>query len=495
MYDVVIIGSGLGGLVSGAILSRNGLRVAVLEKHHTIGGCLQTFVRDGVKFETGMHYIGSLREGEILGRFFRYLGLDRDVELSELDRNCYDMISIGGSRYPWANSSERFVESLSRQFPDQRHNLKQYVDLVAKVAASSPLYSFANFDKVALLDPSYVKQSVNETIDSLIDNASLREVLAGNLPLYAGVKDVTPLYVHALIWDFYNRSAFRVVGGSDAIARSLARSIERNGGELFVNAEAQQIECNSERATAVRCSDGRRFEARYVISDAHPAVTVSMLSTPLIRRVYSERIRSMQQTVSNFTLYIKFREGAMPYMNHNFFHYRHSVWGCENYEVGQWPENFLYMHQCCEPNQRYARNAIVIAYMRWDEVARWSDTRVGQRGEGYEQFKQRRAEILLAELERELPGTLAAVERWWCSTPLTYRDYTGTVEGSMYGIVRDKSAPSQSLVAHRTKVPNLFFTGQNTNSHGILGVSIGSVITCSELLGMDTIIDQIKQAQ
>ena len=65
-YDILIIGSGLGGLVCAYILSKNGYKVAVLEKNAQIGGCLQTFKRFGLSFDTGMHYIGSMQEGEII---------------------------------------------------------------------------------------------------------------------------------------------------------------------------------------------------------------------------------------------------------------------------------------------------------------------------------------------------------------------------------------------------------------------------------------------
>ena len=84
--DVIIAGSGLGGLVCGYILAKNGYHVSIFEKNQQIGGCLQTFVRKGVKFDTGMHYIGSLDEGQLMHRLFKYLNLWEDVRLSPLDR-------------------------------------------------------------------------------------------------------------------------------------------------------------------------------------------------------------------------------------------------------------------------------------------------------------------------------------------------------------------------------------------------------------------------
>jgi all-trans-retinol 13,14-reductase len=102
--------------------------------------------------------------------------------------------------------------------------------------------------------------------------------------------------------------------------------------------------------------------------------------------------------------------------------------------------------------------------------------------------------IYTVKLEKSFPNILSDIEAYETSTPLTYRDYTATKEGTMYGIVRDKNFPVQTLVSQRTKVPNLFMTGQNINSHGILGVSIGAIITCAEFLGVNYIIEQIQKA-
>jgi all-trans-retinol 13,14-reductase len=151
------------------------------------------------------------------------------------------------------------------------------------------------------------------------------------------------------------------------------------------------------------------------------------------------------------------------------------------------------MHQCAAENQEFAEGALIMAYMNFDDVAQWRGTKIEHRGADYQDFKRRRAEELLALLERQVPNTLANIETYYTSTPLTYLNYTGTECGSMYGILRDCSEPMQTLVSQRTKIPNLFQTGQNINSHGILGVIIGSIITSAELLGMNKIIGQIKE--
>ena len=117
----------------------------------------------------------------------------------------------------------------------------------------------------------------------------------------------------------------------------------------------------------------------------------------------------------------------------------------------------------------------------------------GRRGEDYEAFKAEKAQRLLDAVERQVPGLRSCIKRMYTSTPLTYLDYTGTEAGSMYGIAKDIRMGAACRVPHRTKIPNVLQTGQNINSHGMLGVLVGTIVTCSELLPAGTIYRQIME--
>ena len=493
---IIIIGSGLGGLTCGYILAKAGYRVTILEQHSQVGGCLQTFVRDGVKFETGMHYIGSMDEGQILNRFFHYFNLIDDIPISRLDSNGYDVISLDGQRFPIANGDENFVDSLARFFPKERASLQNYCNYINKITDYSVFYSDQRqMNSNFLKEPAFVR-SANEFIASITSDTLLQSVLAGNLPLYAGVENVTPLYIHALIHDFYNNSAFRIVGGSDQIANSLTDSIKAMGGEVLPRRKVVKINCDSEKATSVSI-EGEKDEmtADYIISNLHPCRTLELLDTNLLRKSYRDRINSIENTISNFTIYIHFKENTVPYQNYNLYHAIDTdVWKCvSNYSADKFPLGFLYMHSCSEPNQKYARGAILMSYMNFDEVEKWQGTRIGHRGEDYEELKRYKAEQLLSLLERQIPGTRSTIAKYYTSSPLTYFDYTGTEKGSMYGILADCQNLLNTKVLPRTKIPNLLLTGQNINIHGILGVMIGSVITAGELIDTNDIIEQLHK--
>ena len=475
MSKVIIIGSGLGGLTCGFILQKNGYDVTVLEQGHQIGGCLQCFSRQGVKFETGMHFIGSAAEGQTMNRLMNFLCLT-DVELSSLDPKGYDTIALAGEMFRFPNGRDAFVEQISSYFPKEKDNLKHYIDLVARIASASTLNSLTSDERDLAMNTEYQTRSINEVLEGLFRDDMLRNVLVGNLPLYAAERDKTPFAQHAFIMDFYNQSAFRVVGGSDVIAHSLARSIKEMGGQVLTDKRACRIRCNETQATGVETADECFFPADYVVSTVHPARLLELLDTKLIRPAFRSRLSNIPNTTGCFTLYVKFKDNTMPYMNTNFYGYHSSSpWDCDQHD-------YLYMHHCHRDKARFAKSGVVLSYMKMDEVARWQGTCVGHRGADFEAFKHEHAEQLIQDVERHHPGFTAAIDTYYTSTPLTYLDYTGTENGSMYGVAKDIHLGPAGRVPYRTKVPNLFLAGQNVNSHGMMGVLVGTIVTCSELL-------------
>jgi all-trans-retinol 13,14-reductase len=141
---------------------------------------------------------------------------------------------------------------------------------------------------------------------------------------------------------------------------------------------------------------------------------------------------------------------------------------------------------------------IAMTYMNFSEVEYWQKTfntvaSKNDRGQTYEQFKAYKTEVFIAELEKKFPNLRDCIQTVYASTPLSYRDYIGSHNGSMYGYVKDVNNPLHSFVSPRTKITNLLFTGQSLNMHGILGVTIGAIVTCSELVGKDYLLEKILE--
>lgn len=498
-YDVVIIGSGLGGLQCGYILSKHGLNVCVLEKHTGPGGCMQTFRRGKHTFDTGFHYVGGLDAGQPLHRLFNYFGL-MDLPWHRMDEQGFDEVVVHGKSYFFANGYERFAETLAEQFPHQRENLKKYAGFLRNVSDNI----FGSFEKKREEDiygTSLFAQSAYDYLTAAIDDPLLRNVLSGTSLKMELNPQTLPLYTFAQINSSFIQSAWRLRGGGSQIADSLIRRIEANGGTVRMKAEVTRlVEANGKIVAAeINGSEDslpERIEADYFIANTHPAVALSLITeSQLVRNIYRKRINNLENTFGMFTANIALKEGAVPYQNRNVYVYKtNDVWQYADYQPEQLNTAALVSFQVPEDESQYTRNIDILTPMYWGEVAQWEGTSIGRRGDDYLSYKKQKSDACLRLISQQIPGLqdLAhpedAIEKIYTSTSLSYRDYTGTPYGSAYGIRKNYEQLMTTLLSPRTPEPNLFLTGQNLNLHGVLGVSMTSFFTCAEIIGMDTIV-------
>jgi all-trans-retinol 13,14-reductase len=497
-YDVIIAGSGLGGLLSGYILSKEGQKVCILEQHHQIGGCLQTFVRNECIFDTGMHYIGSMAEGQSLNYLFRYFGLTQKLKLKRLDINAFDIIDIAGEKYNYAQGFDHFTETMCEYFPSERAGIVKYVTKLKAIGQSLTNIldgkSQPNTGSMANFEHFY--ENAKEFICSVTENNRLQNVLAALNPLYAGKPESAPLYLHGIINHSLIESSYRMVDGGSQIADILAEGIKSHGGEIITRAEVTSfVSANDGSISHVLLSNGEQVEGNCFISNINPATTIELTKSDLMRQIYKKRIKSIDNTISIFSLYIVFKENTFPYLNHNFYKYNNpNVWGVETYSTENWPDGHMLYTPASSKSEQFADTMIAITYMKYDELSAWANTTVEKRGEDYKNFKKAKAEMFIDRIGKQFPGIRDKIKTYYTSTPLTYRDYTGTLEGSIYGIMKDCNNPLKSFILPRTKIPNLLMTGQNINLHGVLGVTIGSLLTCGELIGFQNLLKKIKDA-
>jgi len=500
-FDILVIGSGMGGLVCADILGKEGFKVGVVEKNKQIGGSLQTYARDKVIFDSGVHYLGGLAKGQNLYQIFQYLGIMDKLKLQLQDIDAFDKILIEGddTQYALAQGYENFISKLLVHFPEEETALRAYCDKLKEICSKFPLYNLRSSND--LNEKSDVLEiDAKAYIDSISTNAKLRVVLAANNALYAGQADKTPLYVHALILNSYIESSWKCIDGGSQIAKLLAQNIKANGGKIIRNAEVKKIAEEDGRASYAELQDGSRIYAEHFISNMHPVKTLEMTDTPLIKNAYRNRLKSLENSVSAFTINIVLKKDRFKYFKHNYYCVtEQDVWTSADHTEQNWPLGYAVFCGASSKSEEYAEGLSILAYMRYEEVEVWKDTfnttlDENDRGETYNEFKKRKAEILLDAVEKKFPGLRSCIKSYYTATPLSYRDYIGNEDGSLYGIVKDYKHTLKTFISPRTKLPNLYLTGQNLNLHGILGASMSGIVTCCALLGNDNIIAKIRNA-
>ncbi len=494
--SAVIIGGGLGGLFTGAILAKEGVKVSVIEKNAMIGGGLQSFVRFGEVFDTGMHVIGGMRPGGNIRRICNYLGISDKIFIRDVDNNPTDVLYFAEDKatYYISQGKQGFVERLAESFPHQRENLTQYVKAVYDIVGELDLFFLRPSNSYITVHSDEFMMAANDFIAKYITDPKLAAVVAYINPLYSGRKDMTPAYIHALISVLYIDGPSRFAGGSYLFANALRDCIIENGGEVIAGDGVEHIATENKVITSVTTRKGRTFSADYYISAIHPCSLIPLLDDPSVfPKAYINRLNEIPNSYSAFTLNIKLKPGTFRYINHSVFYMSRydEIWnfGCED---KTWPLGFLCMTPPDIEQGEFSNKMILTAPMTWNNVKQWEDTKVGHRGKEYEEWKTQCAEQLISRMEEMYPDFRNCIESINTASPLTIRDFYAVKEGAMCGYSKDCNNMMLSQVPVVTKVRNLLLTGQNCNIHGFCGVPLTAITTSEVILGNNYVLNKIN---
>ncbi|MCR5003064.1 MAG: FAD-dependent oxidoreductase, partial [Bacteroidales bacterium] len=272
--------------------------------------------------------------------------------------------------------------------------------------------------------------------------------------------------------------AWRLEGGGGQIAARLADQIKAFGGEIRTNAKVARLVEDGGCISRVELESGEELSADWVISSAHPSVTLGLVGeTKLLRKIYRRRIASLKNTYGMFTANICLKPGVLKYPNRNIFVHTADadLWRPDASKT----ESVL-VHTYVPEGGEYATHMDILSPMAVEGL-----------GDAYLDLKLAKAGECFSLAEKAIPGLSGAIERVFTSTPLTYQKYTGTPNGTAFGVAKDWMNPMGTILSPRTPIPNLLMTGQSLNLHGVLGVSMTSVFTSACILGMDALKAEI----
>ncbi|WP_029328838.1 NAD(P)/FAD-dependent oxidoreductase [Bacteroides sp. 14(A)] len=488
-YDAVIIGSGLGGLECAHILSKAGMSVLLLERGTQAGGCLQSYRRHGLAFDTGFHYVGGLDEGQSLHSAFRHLGLLR-LPWQRLD-NHFDRVTIGNQTFSFAQGYDAFVETLTAAFPAERDALNKYADMLKQCGEQQFDALNPQTGESSLLSRLF-ETSAYQYLTETFHDPLLINVLCGTSLKMELRKESLPLFTFAHGNGSFIESSWRLKGDGSLIVNSLADGIRMHGGEIICNAEVRELVEKDGKLVHAVCSNGEIYEGTIFISNIHPAVTCNLVKqSSRMKKVYRSRITHLENTFGMFTVSLRIKPQTLRYFNWNQYIYKEpDVWAfhLKNNPVS----GVLVSCRIPEDGSKYVQQVDLLTPMNWSECEQWSHTEVGRRGEDYKAMKKRVADECITLAERFIPGLRDRITGCYTSTPLTYRNYTLTPEGSAYGLRKDFRNPMITLLSPRTPIPNLLLTGQNLMLHGLHGVTMTALFTCAEVLGKEPIWNIVK---
>ena len=313
-YDALVIGSGIGGLTTAALLAEVGWRVAVLEQHYTAGGATHSYDRAGYEWDVGVHYIGDMGTRTTVRRMMDFL-TQGNLAWAPMDAH-YDRFFIGDNVYDAVAGREAFRDNLVGYFPREAAAIDRYLELLSEVsrgmrtfALDRTLPPWAAAVVGPLLRrrlPKSFDRTTWEVLSELTDDAELIAVLTGQWGDMGLPPKRSSFVIQALIARHYLHGGFYPVGGAWRIAETILPRIRASGGEVFTYARVAEILVRDGRARGVRMADGHEIEARCVISDAGAINTFARLLPADVSRThgYDALLPKVKPSIGHLGVYI-----------------------------------------------------------------------------------------------------------------------------------------------------------------------------------------------
>lgn len=505
-WDVIVVGSGPGGLTCASYLAASGRRVIVLEQHDLAGGNCQVFRRHheghDYEFDVGLHYIGDSGPNGSIPTVLRGLGLTNRVTFRPLDPDGFDTLVFPDFTVRIPVGWDAYRDRVTARFPDEEEGIDRYFAILrALPGEANALMSGSNTDAPLLLEWGL------RPVADLFDHCGLSQEAIAVLDHWSGLygsgpRDSTAV-MHAIIADHYMRGACYPEGGGQVIPACLVEVIESFGGEVRTLAKVDEIVIDDGTVTGVRLESGETLEAPVVVSNADYKRTMlslidgSVLSAETIERAESA-VMSLPLVVAYVIVDIDLTE-RVP--NTNYFVFpTYDVGGeyerLEAGEPGRVPFSYVSLASVKDPDHGalcppgYSNFQIMTLGPRgpgaWGVDAGPADGGQYRRDATYRERKETMTDELIEQAERVLGPFRDHIVHLETATPLTQERYTLSTDGTSYGLRFSPDQTGPLRPGYRTEIEGLYLVGASTTAgHGIAGTMVGGVLCAGTVADRD----------
>lgn len=482
-YDVVVIGSGIGGLTAAALLSKSGLSVCVLEKEPHPGGYLAGFRRKNFRFDTAIHWLNQYGEDGMVTKLFDAIGKDHPVAVPQQRIKRYRGTSYN---YLLTNKPDELRDQLIADFPHEKTGLIRFFATAKKIGNS-----LKNFNKIfrsgetmnfferirnkmgmlrfVLPFIPYVMYSgekgLRKGLSRFFKDPALQALFSGEFELIGCLVPIGWAY----IGDFQNPPQ----GGSQVIPHWLEYVIRFYGNPVLYNSRVEEVLINDATCKGVRYlhrGKESQLNCRYIIAACDvETVYERMLPPSAIPEKMKVRIRSAELYSSSVTISIALDCTAEALgFQEEMIHLADAGLPHEAYMSGDPQKSELIILAPTVRDKTLAEpgfgtlTIFMPASMDFEQEWRTTKDDAGNhiRGQEYQDLKQEIAKAILKRVEAQVaPGLLDHILFYEVATPVTHYRYTGNRKGTMMG-ARPGRANMQNKIAHyQTPVKNLILGG------------------------------------
>ena len=473
-YDVIVIGSGLGGLTAGAKLAREGLKVLVVEQHNRPGGCATTFKRGDFTLEVGLHEMDGPGSRDMKNRIFSELDVTGNVEFLPVPE-FYRFIR-GDLTVTVPHDPQLAAAQLSELFPGEKEGIARYFDQLLNPKKRP----------AGTAEPDI---SVGVFLDSIISNEDLKLILLGNLGYFHDDPySLSLAYYSVAEGSYYTNGASFIKGGSQKLSDHLAGYIRKHGGDVLLNHLVTGVTVSNNRATGVifrKWSDRTRETVtatadEIVVNCSVPALA-DMLP-PEQGALLKEEFSVLNTGASLLTVYFGF-DRPLKELGHSYysmFIYDRSVKSqadiARNNRDDFSRRSFTFVDYGQVDSGLAPAGKGVGAICCIDYLADWE--KLGKNE--YELRKEYVAQTFIERLEEVIPGVREIISYYEVGTPATVKRYTLNPGGAVYGFAQN---PGRKAPDSFKAVENLHLASAwGRNGGGFSGAICGGYLSAFNLL-------------
>jgi phytoene dehydrogenase-like protein len=461
-YDVVVIGSGIGGLIAANLLAREGLKVLLAEQHYMVGGYCSTFRRRGYTFDAATHFYPLLGNPETLtGRLLADLGVTAGwIKMDPVDTFHFP----DGTRFEVPADFAVYLAKVKAAFPEEAAALDGFFAVVREVYLLGLYHYFRGRPLPERLAP-YRDLTLAEALDRWFHDPKLKLLLTADCPHWGSPPGRTSFVFDSMLRLSYFLGNYYPRNGSQAFADELARRFEERGGHVLINTPVRRIvvEQGAARGVELETLRGRwsglrtTVRAGVVISNADLLQTFeSMVGKELLPPGTIEELHRLRPTFPCWLTHLGLKDVSRETLEEVQGYYWDS-WDLER--VGRGALRFkLFSPTVYEPAVAPPDRQILVVQkvleMDYDAVEDWP---------------AHKAEIeafIFAHLERMLPGIGERITVKMSASARTSWRFTWNHHGAMLGW---EMSPDQ-LGEHRppleTPISGLYCVGHWTRPGG-----------------------------
>jgi phytoene desaturase len=491
-YDVVVIGSGLGGLSAAGLLAKAGKKVLLAERHHRPGGYVHGFERDDYVFDSAVHLLSA--EGGLAQGVLTLLGADDACSLIRVDP--FYTAVFPDFRIEVPLGVDAYVEAHARHFPEQEGPLRALIDVcfqipeeMRRVPTEPGLMDLVRFPRNCPQLFRYRNATVGDLCDKFLTNDRVKSLFGAVWPYMGLPPSRLSLLGYAMMWTSYiDGGTLYCRGGFQQLANAYVTGLERNGGELVLGREVEQIVVEDGRVAGVVLDGGDRISASAVVSNAAAEQTLERLLGPEhLPRRYLKKLHDLRLSQSCFVLYLvtDFDLHELEGATHEMFVY--PDWNFDNvYEqllAGEPTSVGITMPSLHDPSLAPEGESVltVITLLPFEQATSWQ--------KGSEPYVEKLLQVLYRAFP-QLDGRITFLER---ASPRTLERFTGNPNGAAYGWDMTPDQMGRNRPDHRTPVEGLFLSGHWTQpGAGAGGVIVSGVQTAQLVLGYKTMGDFLE---